>query len=88
MNEDLKLLEQLEMQWRRTLSKSDIEVMKPFIQQLRERVIGNNNTLSGLEISWPEDFPPSEDFLWDFLNVFNKILTIIPTSNGLTFKFN
>ena len=84
---DLKLLEQLETQWGRTLSQTDVEVMKPFIQKLRERVIGNNNSLSGLEISWPEDFPPRESFLWNFIDAFIQSANIEATSNGFTIKF-
>ena len=84
---DLNLIDTLEEYWTRTLSNSEKELMVPFIEKLRKYVKEHSNSLSGLELSWPEDFPPRETILWDFIDQVITLTVIEPTSNGLLIKF-
>ena len=85
---DLNLIDTLEEYWTRKFSDSDKELLLvPFIEKLRQYVKEHGNSLSGLELSWPEDFPPRETILWDFIDQVITLTVIEPTSNGLLIKF-
>ena len=86
--DDLRILQQFESEWERTLSESSKEQMRQFIQRLKERVIKNNNSLSGIEIIWPDDFPREDSFFLDFLEKVMGQTNIDSTSNGFSIKFN
>lgn len=88
---NLETLKVLETTWKTSLPAAESADMSSFAVLLRKLAKDNDDTFSGVKISWPETFQDdfsNEVLLWNILNTYYNYCKVFPTSNGFDIVFN